>query len=205
MKLWKATRLGMVPNLVFVYAQELLVPHLDPIFRATDTLKVYSSNWKVTKMPVLKKPGKADYTSPNTWRPIVLSNNCARLLNGCKTEDLVLMCKKTGILPLNHFRGRPGRATTDSIHLMVKTVKDTWRKGEVASLLCLDVKEAFSSMAVDVLKHEMHQHGVPEGHVEWLGRQLEGRQTTLVFNNYQSEPFNVGDGLDQGDAQSLIV
>ena len=60
-------------------------------------------------------------------------------------------------------------------------------------------------MAVDVLKHEMHQHRVPEGHVEWLGRQLEGRQMTLVFNNYQSEIFDVKDRLDQGDAQLLIA
>jgi len=133
---------------------------------------------------MLKKPGKADYTSPNVWRPIVLSNSYARLLNGCKTEDLVLMCEKTGIFPPNHFGGRPGRATTDSVHLMVKMVKDAWRRGEVASLLCLDVKGAFLSTVVDVLKHEMHQHGVLKEHVEWLGRQLEGRQTSLVFDDY---------------------
>ena len=120
-------------------------------------------------------------------------------------EDLVLMCKKTEILPPNHFGGRPGRVTTDSIHLMVKTVKDAWRKGEVALLLCLDVKEAFPSTVVNVLKHEMHQHGVPEGHVEWLGRWLEGRQTTLIFNNYHSELLNIDNGLSQGDVQSLIA
>jgi hypothetical protein len=55
---------------------------------------------------------------------------------------------------------------------------------------------------VDVLKHEMCQHGVPEGHVEWLGRRL---QTVLVFDDYRSELFDIGDGLDQGDAQSLIA
>jgi len=159
----------------------------------------------VTKTLVLKKPGKADYTSPNAWRPIVLSNGYAQLLNGCKAEDLVLMCENTGILPPNHFGGRPGRATTDSIHLMVKTVKDAWRKGEVALLLCLDVKGAFLSTAVDVLKHEMCQHRVPEGHVEWLKRRLEGRQTMLVFDNYWSELFDIKDGLDQGDVQSLIA
>jgi len=175
MKPWKATRLGTTPNSVFIHARELLVPHLGPIFRATDTLKIYLGDWKVTETPVLKKPGKADYTSPNMWRPIILSNGYAGLLNGCKTEDLVLMCKKTGILPPNHFGGRPGRATTDSVHLMVKTMKDAWRRGEVMSLLCLDVKEAFPSTAVDVLKHEICQYGVSEEHVEWLERQLEGR------------------------------
>src|ERR1700761_4730730 len=132
MKPWKATRSETIPNAIFIHAREILVPILGPIFRATDTLEFYPEDWKLTETPILKKPGKSDYMSTGAWRPIVLTNGYARLLNSCKTEDIVIMCKKTSILP--------GRATTDSIHLVVKMVKDAWRKGEVASLLCLDVK-----------------------------------------------------------------
>ena len=205
MKPWKATRSDTIPNAVFVHARDLLVPHLGPIFQATDTLKLYPSNWKLTETPVLKMPGKPDYSEAAAWRPIVLSNGFARLLNSCKTEDLVLMCEKTGVLPQNHFGGRPGRATTDSVHLLVKTVKDAWRKGEVASLLCLDVKAAFPSAAVDVLLHEMRMCGVPGGHVEWFERRLQGRKTSLIFNDFKSETFDIEEGIDQGDSQSLIV
>ena len=155
--------------------------HLGLIFRATDVLRVYPEDWKLTETPILKKPGKSDYTSTGTWRPIVLSNEYARLLNSCKTKDLVLMCEKTGILPMNHFGGRPGRATTDSIHLLVKLVKDAWRKGEVASLLCLDVKAAFPSVAVDMLLQEMRECGIPLGHVEWFKRRLEGRKNIATI------------------------
>ena len=41
--------------------------------------------------------------------------------------------------------------------------------------------------------------------MEWVGRQLEGRRTTLIFDDYRSEPIDVEDGLDQGDAHLLIV
>ena len=157
-----------------MHAWEALVPHLGPIFRATDTLKMYPEDWKITEMLVLKKPGKSDYTVMGVWQPIVLSNSYARLLNSCKTEELVMMCEKTGILPENHFGGRPGRATTDSIHMVVKLVKDAGRRGEVTTLLCLDVKAAFPSAAVDVLVQEMWMHGIPEEHVEWFERRLEG-------------------------------
>ena len=58
MKPWKATRSGTIPNAVFVHVQELLVPFLGPIFRATDSLKMYPEDWKLTEMPILKKPGK---------------------------------------------------------------------------------------------------------------------------------------------------
>jgi hypothetical protein len=48
MKPYKATRTETIPNSVFVYAREVLVPHLGPIFRATDTLKIYPDDWKLT-------------------------------------------------------------------------------------------------------------------------------------------------------------
>ena len=179
--------------------------YLGPIYRATDTLKVYPEDWKVTEMPILRKPGKPDYTSTGAWRPIVLTNGYARLLNSCKTEDLVIMCEKNGVLPMNHFGGRPGRATTDVIHLVDKLVKDAWRKGEVASLLCLDVKAAFPSAAVDVLLQEMKSCGIPDRHVEWFRRQLKGRKTALLFNDYRSETFDINEGIDQGNAHSLIA
>ena len=68
----------------------------------------------------------------------------------------------------------------------------------MASLLCLDVKAAFPSTAVDVLLHEMRQVGIPNGHVEWLERRLEGRKTTLVFDDFKSETFDIAEGIDQG-------
>ena len=176
------------------------MPFLGPIFRATDTLKMYPEDWKLTETPILKKTGKPDYTSTGAWRPIVLSNRYARLLNSCKTEELVIMCEKTSILPMNHFGGRPGRATTDSIHLVVKLVKDAWRRGDVASLLCLDVKAAFPSAAVDVLLQEMRMCRILEGHIGWFERRFEGRKTSLIFNNFKSETFDIKEGLDQGDA-----
>ena len=80
LKPWKATRSGTIPNTVFIHARELLVPFLGPIFRATDTLKMYPEDWKLTETPILKKPGKPDYTSTSVWRLIVLSNRYARLL-----------------------------------------------------------------------------------------------------------------------------
>ena len=82
------------------------MPYLGLIFRATDTLEIYPEDWKHTETPILKKPGKPNYTVTGAWRPIVLRNGYVRLLNSCKMEDLVIMCEKTGILPMNHFGGR---------------------------------------------------------------------------------------------------
>ena len=56
-----------------------------------------------------------------------------------------------------------------------------------------------------MLLHEMRLCGVPSGHVEWFERRLQGRKTSLIFDDYRSETFDIEEGIDQGDAQSLIA
>jgi hypothetical protein len=204
MKPYKATRSGTVPNSVLVHAREELVPHLGPLFRATNTVDYYPQEWALTETLILKKPGKPDYTSPSAWHPIVLSDGMACLLNSCQTDDIVTMCEKHEILPANHFGARPGRTTTDSIHLLTKTVKDAWRKGQVVSTLFLDVKGAFPSVDVNRLIHNMRKRGIPQEYTEWMKRRLENRHTTLSFDDYQTTTFAVLNGSDQGDPFSGI-
>jgi hypothetical protein len=108
MKPYKGTRPETIPNCVFIKMRKLLILHLGPIYRATDTLKEYPEDWKLTHTPVIRKPGKADYTLPGAWRPIVLSNGHARVLNSAKTDDIVNNCEWLGVLPALHFGGRPG-------------------------------------------------------------------------------------------------
>ena len=95
--------------------------------------------------------------TPSAWHPIVLSDSMARLLNSCQAEDMTTMCERYNILPANHFGVRLGRTTTDLIHLLTKTIKDTWWKGQVASILFLDVKGAFPSVDIDRLIHNMRK------------------------------------------------
>jgi Reverse transcriptase (RNA-dependent DNA polymerase) len=204
MKPYKASKKGSIPNSVLIHAREELVPFLSPLFCATDTLKYYPQEWACTETLILKKPGKPDYTSPSAWCLIILSDGMARLLNSCQAEDMTMMCEKYNILPTNHFGARPGHTTTDSIHLLTKTIKDVWQKGQVASVLFLDVKGAFPSVDIDQLIHNMKKQGIPKEYMEWMKRCLENRRTTISFNEYQIEAFKVLNGLDQGDPYSGV-
>ena len=204
LKPFKASRSGTIPNSVLIHAREAIVPHLGPLYRATNTLNYYPQIWSLTETLILKKPGKPDYTAPSAWRPIVLSDGIAHLLNSCQTEEIVRICEKFNILPTNHFGARPGRTTTDSIHMLTKIVKDAWRKGQVVSILFLDVKGAFPSVNIKRLIHNMRKRGIPSEYTEWMKRRLENRQTTLSFDDFQTELFAVLNGLDQGDPFSAI-
>jgi hypothetical protein len=204
LKPYKATRNRTIPNSVFIHARDDLVPHLGPLFHATNSLNYYPQEWVTTEMLMLKKPGKPDYTSPSVWWPIVLSDGMACLLNSCQTHDVVTMCELHNVLPPNHFRACPERTTTDSIHMLTKTIKDAWRKGRVASTLFLDVKGAFPSVDINCLIHNMRRRGIPKEYTDWMRHRLENRCTTLIFDNHETATFMVENRLDQGDPYSGI-
>jgi hypothetical protein len=172
MKPYKVMKKDTVPNCIFTHEREKLVPHLGPLFRATNTLNYYPQDWALMETLILKKPGKPDYTTPSAWRPIVLSDGMARLLNSCQMEDIVTMCEHHNILLANHFGARLGCTTTDSIHLLAKIVKDAWQKGQVASILFLDIKEVFPSININRLIHNMRMRSIPKEYTDWMKQHL---------------------------------
>ena len=57
----------------------------------------------------------------------MLLNTISKILLACIAEDLVHMAEVHELLLEKHFRCRPGRTTMDSLHYVVKYVKDAWR------------------------------------------------------------------------------
>ncbi|KAH7917855.1 hypothetical protein BV22DRAFT_1025622 [Leucogyrophana mollusca] len=51
----------------------------------------------------------------------------------------------------------------------------------------------------------MRKRGIPLEYTEWLKWCLDGRKTTLAFDNFISEIFGVGNGIDQGCPLSVII
>jgi hypothetical protein len=195
----KAPGLNGICNIVFMRCADQLVPFMGPIFRATFTLEVYPNEWKRSSTIVLRKPGRPDYSAPKAYRPITLLDTMAKILSSCVADELTYISEQHNLLPTTHFGGRPGRSTTDSLHLLTKFITDSWAsQNNHVSLLFLDVKAAFPSVVVNKLKHNLRKAGIPQEYINWYGRRLENRSTYLFFDDYQSNLFNVVDGIDQG-------
>jgi hypothetical protein len=198
LKPYKAVMEGDIANIVLKETKDLVTPYLLPIYLATFELHTYPQTWKVYDSVVLRKPGRADYTVPKSYRPIVLLKTLAKPLSMAVAEDLSYIAEAHNLLPDHHFGGRPNRATTDAIHLVTKYVQDAWRVGKVASALFLDVKGAFPSVDVQRLCHDMRMRGIPQEYTDWIREKLTGHQTTIAFDDYRSPLIDIEAGLDQG-------
>ncbi|KAF8703185.1 Reverse transcriptase (RNA-dependent DNA polymerase), partial [Rhizoctonia solani] len=167
-----------IPNCVFVNNAAALVPHLLPIYQATF--------WR------------PDYMVTKAYRPIALLNVISKILSACVANRLNTIVETHDLLPAHHFGGRAGRTTTNLMHLLHKFVKDAWRRKKVVAGLFLDVTRAFPNASPAMLTHNMWKLGIPLAIVNWTTRKLEGRGTTMKFNDFESEPFEIQHGIDQG-------
>ena len=104
---------------------------------------------------VIRKLGKPDYLLPKAYRPIALLNTTAKLLSVLIADRVSYILEKHNLLPSTHFGGRPGRSTTDSLHLLETTIHHAWRQGKVVSVLFLDLEGAFPYAVTDCLLHNM--------------------------------------------------
>jgi len=202
---YKAPGADGIPNVFLIKCADLLIPHLGPIYCATFSLETYPDQWKDSVTVMLRKPAKPDYTVPSAHRPIALINTLTKVLSACVAEDLVHMVELHKMLPNNHFGCRPGRTTSDSLHFIIKYIKDTWRGRKVVSALFLDVKATFPSVVLDCLIHNMRRRGVPPQYTDWIRHRVEGRKTTLKFDGYKSAPLELTRGIDQGCPLSGIA
>lgn len=180
---YKAPGPDGICNIVFKRATSALTPYLYHLFNAVFTLKTYYDPWREFTTVVLRKPGKANYSVPKAYRPIALINTTCKLLTAIVAEQVSYILERHNLIPNTHFGGRPGRTTTDSLHLLETTIKNAWRTGKVASILFLDIEGAFPNAVTARLTHNMRKRKLPPELIDFTERMLTGRRTQLKFND----------------------
>jgi hypothetical protein len=201
----KAPGPNSISNCIFTHCAAQLVPYMGPIFHATFTLEIYPEQWKKSSTIVLCKPGRPDYCLPKAYRPITLLDTMVKILSSCVADDLIYVAERHNLLATIHFGGRLGCSTTDSLHLLTKFITDAWAsKEKYVSMLFLDIKAAFPSVVINKLLHNLKKSGIPQEYIDWYSRRLD-RSMSLIFDDFQLNPFKAKGGVDQGCPLSPLM
>ena len=126
LKPYKAPRPDGIPNIVLTKCADILVNRLWYIYSAILEKELCYEPWKQFTTVVLRKPGKPRYDVPKAYRPIALLNTMGKLLTAIISEQLTYYTEKHVLLLPTHFGGRPGRTTTDALHMLIYRIKDAW-------------------------------------------------------------------------------
>ena len=205
LKPYKAPGPDGIPNIVLTKNADLLIDRLHPIYEAMLDKNLHYSPWKTFTTVVLRKPGKPHYDIPKAYRPIALLNTMWKVLTAIVADQITFLTEKHQLLPKNHFGGRPGRTTTDAMHLLTLKIKAAWRAGKVASVLFLDIEGAFPNAVPERLVHNLRKRRIPRKYTKFIDNMLRDRVTTLKFDGYSSAPIHIDNGIGQGDPLSMVL
>lgn len=111
------------------------------------------------------------------------------------------------VIPRMHMGGRKLRSTENAIHAVIQRIYDAWNRGrgQVASLLLLDVSGAFDNVSHKRLLHNLRKRRVDEKVVRWIASFLSNRSTRIVVDGYESDNYTVETGMPQGSPLSPIL
>jgi len=191
-----------IPNALLQQCFALLGPLLWIMFQATCTLRYEPSEMKQLTTIVLRKPGRDDYSLAKSYRPIALYRTIKKSFDSVYAKILTYVTETHQLLPPNHIGGRPGRTTSDAIHLLTSHIKDELRKGNVVTVISLDIQAAFPNAVKARLIHNMKQRRVPMELVDYFNHDLSGQSTCLTFDDYASTPYHITNGIGQGAPSS---
>jgi len=186
LKPYKAPGPDSIPNIVLMKCADILIDRLLSIYNTMFKRKLMYKPWKSFITVVLRKPGKPRYDVSKAYRLIALLNTMWKVLTAVVAEQLTFITEKHQLLLANHFGGRLGCTTTDTMHLLANTIKTSWRVGKVTSALFLDIEGVFPNVVPLCLEHNLCNRCIPRKIVDFIHNMLWGRVTTLKFDGYTS-------------------
>src|SRR5437660_3890457 len=147
---------------------------------------------------VLSKPGKPDYSSPSSFRIIVLLETVSNILNRIIANRLSLLARLVGLIHPNQCAYLPGLSTFNACASLAHKVKALQRANCQASTLFLDIKGGFDNVSSSHLSPILRQKGVSAYLVAWIRSFLTNRQCRLVFQGAPNIFSPVSVGTPQG-------
>jgi hypothetical protein len=196
-----------IPNRALQLATAWIKPHLVTVFNQSLHLGYCPKHFKESITVVLRKQGKDNYSIPGSYRPIGLLNTIGKVMDAIIAQSLSYVAETHGLLPSTHMGSRRGRSTEHSIHHIIDKIYEAWNRGrgQVASLLLLDVSGAFDNVSHQRLLHNLRKRKIDEKTVLWIASLLEDRYTRISVDGFKTERHRVRTGTVQGSPLSPIL
>ena len=181
---------------------EKAVIFLTSLYKMSIRTQQIPSCWRKMDVIFIPKPGKEDYTSPKSYRPITLSSF---LLKGLERIMLWYLREKviTKSLVSQHAYTR-GLSTESALSEVLDHVESSFYRREKVMAVSLDCTGAFDCVGFDAASEALIANGVPEGMSIWYTNLLKGREVTANLQGV-TKTITPGRGSPQGGILSPLV
>ena len=183
---------------------DVIIEDLVEVYRECIITGKIPTSWKRTKVVFIPKPGKSDYSSPSSFRPISLTSF---LLKGF--ERVILWYLNENILHSNiwhkHvFAYRQGLSTESALHKVISNIEKAKEYGNHVVVVFLDIESAFNKVPVFSMIRALKKVGTDMALVRLIGNILSDREILSEMSGESAE-IKVGRGCPQGGILSPVL
>jgi len=154
---------------------------------------------------VLDKPGKPDYSTPASFRIIVLLETVSKILERLSALRLAGTARSLGLLHPNQCGSLAGLCCFDAVATLTHEVRLLQDASFKVSTLVLDVKGGFDNVCANKLASILAKGGVSAYLVAWIKSFLSSRQCRLIFPGAPKVCCPVAVGTPQGSPISPLL
>lgn len=161
--------------------------------------------WRQARGVVIPKPGKDDYSKAKSFRTISLLNVMGKVLERVVADFLNDHMESRGGFHPGQFGGRRRLGAPDAVARMVMHVQRVWKRGQMAGLLCMDIKGAFPTTNAAVLQSVLKDQETPDNIVKWVGSFMSQRTVGMEIDGELGTLIEYRSGLPQGSPTSPVL
>jgi hypothetical protein len=162
-------------------------------------------HFKESLSVIIPKPGKASYSTPKSFRPIVLLNTLGKLVEKMLARRLQFDGLAHNAFEPNQFGGVAQHSTEDAGIYLMHLVRAEWAKGLQTSVVAFNITQFFLSLNHEVLFDVFSRMGFLAVLGPFLRSYLVGQRTMYKWDSFTSDPFAADVGVGQGSAMSPVL
>ena len=174
------------------------------LFRASIAWGHIPKSLRQSRLVYIPKPGKENYISGKSFRPINVSNTLLRILE--KIIDRFLRDEYVSKLPFSPAQHAylPTRGCDSCVHALVSAVESAWDRGNYSICVFGDISGAFNKTSFRLVMRALERWKVATPLKYWIFNMLSNRITTVKLGDI-SRSYSINMGLPQGGSASCLL
>ena len=161
--------------------------------------------WMTTKVIIIPKPNKPDYSKAKAYRPVSLLECYGKVLEKIVANHFTSDSNLHDILPQSQFGSRPYHSATDACTLLWYKANTAINSGRIGGTLLFDISRFFDHLDPYFTARILHHLGIDDHTVVWVKDFMTRHEVTMSFNNFVTNPLQPELGTPQGIPPSPIL
>jgi predicted RNA binding protein with dsRBD fold (UPF0201 family) len=206
-KLDNVSRSNDISNKILKLLINKLMSTLLRLFRVCATLNYHFRCFRKAHIIALKKSNKSNYTNLKAYKFIALLNTLSKTFELIIVKRINNLTETHKLLFNTQMNERREKTCKTTLKLLTKQIHIVWNmsKNKVATLLSLDVAEAYDHVSREKLIHNLRKKRISEWIIAWINCFMQNKHITLIIDEQATFMNRVSVNISQDSFISFIL